>query len=633
MKRSHGHDRIDASASCPQDSGRRLSRAYPAGEVRCSPPPNRLLPTAGVLLTLGVVAFLYRASLRFQFVYDDLYQIALNPHLRSWHFLPIYFTQNVWSQLTGNTSNFYRPFFLLWLRVNFVAFGDEPAGWHLTTLLIHLLAVALVYLLARALLDGRIPALFAAMVFGVHPIHLEAVAWVSGVNESLAGALFLASLLTYLQWEKPGTRRPWWLAGSLALYGAAMLVKETAAVLPAVLAAYHYCLQPPGDRKPQARIRYLYRENGREIAAYGAVLFLELMARTWVLRGFPHQAPGPLRLSLLSWPWLFWRYVAMLFWPTNLSPLYDFLYVSRINDLRFILPLALIACSVAIAWRRKWLEGRLATFVILWFVITLSPAFVQFLLARPSESYHDRYLYLPSVALALWLAAAFERLCARSKRWPQAMAWTAAVFAVILSSTATHRQISYWESNYSLFARAYQVAPRNELAASNLAAEFVKRKQYPEALHLSEQMIELHPGSVPPLVSAAYASFLLHDYVAAEQYYERAVELDPEHGNALYMLALARIRLGKYSLALDALRRAASLSPREPLMHYALGVAFGELEQWTEARDQFLLELQANAGVSQALVRQALENAEDHLAGRTIPARFRLPARDAGGNR
>jgi len=610
----------------------RSGRSRLTGEVNGSP-PNLLLSAAGVLLTLGVVAFLYRGSLRFQFVYDDLYQIALNPHLRSWHFLPTYFTQNVWSQLTSNASNFYRPLFLLWLRINFVAFGDEPAGWHLTTVLMHLLAVALVYLLARALLAGRIPALLAALAFGVHPIHLEAVAWVSGVTESLASTLFLAALLSYLQWQKLGKRRPWWLAGSLALYAAAMLVKETAAILPVVLAAYHYCMQPSGDRKPRASIRSLCREHGRELAAFGAVLLLDLTARTWVLRGFPHQAPVPLRLSLLSWPWLFWKYVAMLFWPANLSPLYDFVYVSRINDLRFMLPIAFLACAAALAWWRKWQERRLAMFMILWFVITLSPALVQFLLARPSESYHDRYLYLPSVALALLVGAVFEHLRARSNPWQQGMAWMVAVASVILWIAATDRQITYWESNYSLFRRAHQVAPENELAASNLAAEFVKRKQYPEALDLSEQMIELHPGSVPPLVSAAYASFLLHDYSTAEQYYERAVQLDPEHGNALYMLALARMRLGKYSLALSALRRAASLSPREPLMHYALGVAFAGLEQWTEARDQFLLELQANSGVSQALVRQALENAEAHLAGRTVPAAFTLRARDAGSNR
>ena len=624
-----GREGPDALETCPErslerlPSETRLSRGGAASGFRT----NVLLSNAGFLFTLGLVAFLYTPSLRFQFVYDDVYQIALNPHVHSWRFFPVYFTQSVWSQVTGSTDNFYRPFFLLWLRINYLAFGDEPAGWHLTAVLVHLLATVLVHRLARALGTGRIAAFLAAIVFGLHPIHLEAVAWASGVTESLASTFFLAALVTYVQWKKAGQYRSLWLAASVGLFAAALLVKETAAVLPVVLVAYEYCGMPPNEPTQQRRLRSFFHQQWRQLVPYGAVLFLYLMARTCAIHGIPHRTPVPLRLTLLSWPWLLCLYVKMLILPVNLSPLYDFPYVYRVHEVRFILPLVLIVTASAVVWLRRRHQGSLSTLMILWFVITLSPAFLQFLLAKGSESYHDRYLYLPSVAWALLLGVAFEHLGTRANRLQRGLAWISATTLVTILAFGAHRQINFWESNYSLFAQAHQVAPQNELAASNFAAELMKRRQYQEALNLAEQMIRLHPQSVPPLLSAASASFFLHDYVTAERYYQRAVQLEPEQSNPLYLLALTRIRLGERASALEALRMAAALSPREPMMHYMLGVGFAHLGDWTEARDQFRLELQAmNVDGQQDLVRQALRNAEDHLGAAMAPASFSTPS-------
>lgn len=570
---------------------------------------ERFGPGIGLFVVLAFVALLYAPTLQFQFVYDDVFQIALNPHVHSWHYFPIYFTQNVWSHVPNNTAGFYRPLFLLWLRVNNVMFADEPAGWHLTTLLVHLLATFLVYLLGRELLKNRNTALLSAAIFGVHPIHLEAAAWVSGVNESLAGVLFLSAFLGYLQWKKSSGKKQW-LPASLGFYTAALLVKETAAALVLVIAAYEYFCRTSensewAERRP-AQFRVL--------AWYGGVLLMYCFARSFAVHGFANHATASIRTSLLSWPWLLCLYLKMLVWPARLSPLYDFSYVMAGLDFRLILPgmaaivlvLALIRCS-----RRH--SSKVALFLFTWFAITLAPAFVQFLLARSSESYHDRYLYLPSVAFALLVGELFDRTAQQAGPIRRPVVWTCSAVVLVLLAVSARSQMGVWENNYSLFAHAHEVAPGNELAASNLAAELINRGKYLEARALSLDMIRLHPGTLPPLGTAASASFLLHDYAAAEQYYSSAIELDPKQSHYFYMLGLAEVRLGKYNQAIANLHEAIRLSPDEPFLHYALGNAFAEQQDWAGAQEEFLAELRLNSDGSQLPAKQALQNAQTHL--------------------
>jgi len=107
--------------------------------------------------------------------------------------------------------NYYRPLFLLWVRINEAVFGIQAWGWHLTTILAHVLSTLLVYFLVWRLGVERNVALLAALLFGLHPAHIEAVAWISGVNEPLMGILFMGSLFAYVQSQTagaPGRKNP-----------------------------------------------------------------------------------------------------------------------------------------------------------------------------------------------------------------------------------------------------------------------------------------------------------------------------------------------------------------------------------------------------------------------------------------
>ena len=130
-----------------------------------------------VRILLLVTALTYVGTIRFDFVYDDFPQIVNNPFLRAWRYAPQYFISSVWKQMApGAVGNYYRPIFLMFLRMNYALFADRPLGWHLFAIGLHLLVTWLTYLVVRKITGQFTTAWLAALIFGVHPIHHEVVA-------------------------------------------------------------------------------------------------------------------------------------------------------------------------------------------------------------------------------------------------------------------------------------------------------------------------------------------------------------------------------------------------------------------------------------------------------------------------
>lgn len=545
-----------------------------------------------MLAVLMATLLLYAKSFSYRFVYDDNYQIVNNDHLSSWRSLPVYFTQKFWSHIPDNGSNLYRPLFLVWLRLNMALFGRNPWPWHVMTVLMHVLVTWLVYLLICKLLKDDLAALVAAAIFGLHPIHTEVVAWISAVNESLGMALLLLAFLCYLRQKNSLTARFLWLTLSIVLFAAAVLVKETECVLPLLIVLYELTLgrdsaprMQPSSRKPWLR----------QLIPYCAVLAAYFAVRTMVMHTAFNPGEASLKETVMSQPWLIVLYLKMMVWPANLAIMYDFPYIHSADSWRFGAGLAvLLICAVAV-WKMRKSSSGLVTFAAGWFLITLAPALAAFCLAYKSESYHDRYLYLPSFAAALLAGAALRYLISQPIRFRQSLIYVPAAALLALMSFATSRQLNYWQNNYALFQHATQIAPQNERAVADFAAELINSGNFQPALQLSQRMMQLHPDSVVPVRPAALAAFLLQNFSLAENYYARAVVLDPKEGRMYFLLGVARIRLGHYQAAADALHQAVSLSPGIQGLHYNLGLALMKLGQTQEAREEFAAELKSDS--------------------------------------
>ncbi len=192
----------------------------------------------GILLAALVV---YLRSVGNGFVWDDDFLILSNPYIGQWSFLWKSLTRSeCWFNDTLATSR-YRPLFSIWLALSYHLFGFKPAGWHALMVAMHLVAAWLVFKVGLGLTGRREPALLAAALFALLPVHAEAVVWPGGFDLALAGTLMLASFHFFMR-QRDGRRRNWPLA--LALYAAALVSHESAAAFPGLVAWYVFLLEP-----------------------------------------------------------------------------------------------------------------------------------------------------------------------------------------------------------------------------------------------------------------------------------------------------------------------------------------------------------------------------------------------------
>lgn len=553
-------------------------------------PPHRLLLGLALLLTFAA----YSGTLRYQFVHDDRGQIVENPAVHSWRYAPRYFTEHVWASVYPEEwVNYYRPVFLVWLRANDMLFDGHPWGWHLTNVLAHLVVTLLVYFLARRVTEDCLAAAIAALLFGLHPVHIEAVAWVSGVTEPLLGIFFLAAFLCYLKKRDAAASPGRWMTLSLVFFVLAMLEKETGVILPVVIVVYEWMY----GAIPEVawRWRRMGRRAGHALLCalpYFTLILPYLAARTYALKGFSHIVT-PLSFATLvyTWPSLAWFWVKHLLWPVRLSTFYDLPAVTRPTLFNLVLPaLGVLLALAALLYGSS--RSRTFAFASAWIVIPLFPL-LDLRVFLQDDFAHDRYLYLPSVGLAMMAALGLRRVhSGRAKLLGQPAARSVAALALAAPlAFGTAYQSFYLANDLVFYQYNLRVAPNNKYARSNLATVMGERGMYAEAVRLFQQVLEKDPGFWPATYNLGYTYYKVGQLEEAERYLIRAIQINPAKPEEYLYLGLTRLRMGRDQEAEAAIRRAIQIRPDGYGYHFALGVVLKTRGDLSGALEQFRAEL------------------------------------------
>jgi protein O-mannosyl-transferase len=422
---------------------------------------SRILSIAAILFVTFLV---FWPAIRYALVYDDFEQIVTNPRLTSWSYIPGYFTTHLWAHSPLQPANYYRPVFLIWLRLVDTTLGPPSAIWHLTSILAHLAATLSVFMLIRRLIGNFKGAALAAGLFAIHPIHTEAVAWVSSVTDPLLTIFLVLSVYYYARRKGPIS------FVSLLFAALAMFTKEAGIVAPALILAYEWTNSRFKDAMTAA-------------APYLLPAFLYSALRMNALGNFTTGVPPNMSVGamVLTWPRVLAVYAAHLVWPVHLSVCYDVAVGTAVWPL---LLLMIVIAGLASALRGCSANLR---FGAAWFVITLMPCLgLRYLFT--GDYVHDRYLYLPSVGLAVIAGVGFSRIVFTL---PRAVAGSALALALCWG---TRSDLRIWQDDVSLFRRAVETAPLNPYAKNNLADAYLKSHREAEALPLLEQVIALNPG-------------------------------------------------------------------------------------------------------------------------------------------
>jgi tetratricopeptide (TPR) repeat protein len=542
-------------------------------------------------------------TLAFGFVYDDQPQIVRNIAVQAWSYLPHYFTSHVWADIySGRLGNYYRPLFLLWLRLNHAAFGLAPGWWHFTSALCHVLATYLLFRAALQLTRNRSTAFLTGLLFSLHPTHIESVAWISGVTDPLMAVLFLASLLAYLHYLHEGKKV--WLAVAVAAFGLALLVKETAIVLPFVLAICLWHREPDGA---VAALRMPGRREARSLLWFAVIAAPYLLARRYALGGIsPDSAPMSWTSMVLAWPSVIWFYVRHLIWPFGLSEFYPAPAAAQTASWDFAAPLILVLlAAVGLGLLVRCLRLSQATRCALGtLILPLLPALYLPALTA-GDVLHDRYLYLPSAGLALLVVLAIQRLANSFGSRVALVYWGLSGILVAGCLFGTVVQQSQWANDRQLYARGLRSAPDNNTVRDNLANTFLATAEYDRALPLYLEVLRRDPNFWRSNYNLAFLYYKTGRYPEAELYFKRAIQIDPSDGDEFLYLAVVEMHQGRLEEAIVAARRAVQLNPKALNYHYVLGAMLKAKGLVSEATEEFRRELASNPGNTAAVQQLA----------------------------
>jgi tetratricopeptide (TPR) repeat protein len=582
----------------------------------------KYLKSPGIMLPiLGLMTFvLYSGTLSFGFVWDDLPQIVNSPIIRSWSNLPRAFGSDLWYHVARHQV-YYRPLFVAWSMLNYSLFGLRPWGWHLGAIVLHVGAVLSVFWLARRLGLEYWAASLSALIFALHPVHIEPVSWVSAASDTMVTIFVALAFVAFLNGRDSihvpdvNKRRAWW-AASLVLLACALLTKEMAVMFAGLVGTYVWLHPAKEGTTPAQKTLSLIAE----IAPYAAVTAgYALLRKHALIHATGQFDPNHGMLDVIrTLPLVLSVYLRQLVLPIGITGLYYTPYVTTAILTQVIVPLVLLASIVWALWywsHRK--GGSSVAFAALWLLVGLAPALYLRNFGN-GDFVRDRYIYLPSIGFAMLAALGLRRLPSLQRWNAQAVQVGAVVVLISGYVCASLAQQIYWGNDLLLLVRGQALYPGSPYAGAGLAKEYSQRGAHDRAIALAESVVRDHPdyGYGPLALAEAYIhagrfdegrvwlNRVNPDYAKSEVGmagvaglygqmgdYERALRLcsqvlekEPDLYSALYNCGNINLLDGQYKAAEQLLSRAVQLVPEQAAPKHFLGRALLQEGRTKEAQ-------------------------------------------------
>jgi tetratricopeptide (TPR) repeat protein len=539
---------------------------------------------------------LYARVVSYDFVFDDIIHITENPTVRrglTWEGLG-------WALTTTHAAN-WQP--LTWLShlLDCSLFGLNAGGHHLVNVALHALTAALLFAVLERSTGACWRAAAVAVIFAVHPLRVESVAWIAERKDVLSGVFWMLTMLAYVRYvRRPSPGR---LVCVGALLGAGLMAKPMLVTLPAVLLLWDVWPlgrwsadglatatavgdNPEAEAVTRRSRAALVAEKLPLLAVCAGAAVVTLVAQT---EGRAVQSldvlPVGARIdnALRSYVAYLW----MTVWPVDLAFLYP--HPITLGDRAPSLTLAGLASGAALlavtgivagAWRRRpyLLVGWL------WYLGTLVP--VIGIVQVGNQALADRYTYIPLIGIAIAVAWGTADL---ARRWPRLRPLIAGGAVALLAFwlVRTWAQVAVWRDEPTLNTHALAVTTNNFVAHNNLGRALYLQGRLPEAAAHLEHALAIKPGF--PEAHNNLGAVLLQEgrLDMATERFERALEIDRGYAEAYENLGLVRFRQGRLEEAAGYLEKAVAYAPDNPQAHYDLGTVRLQQGRPAEAAAEF----------------------------------------------
>ena len=539
-----------------------------------------LVPALGGLLLLAV-GLVFGQAVGYGFVdYDDPETVYEHPQVTQGMT-----EENVeWAFTHRHVFNWV-PLTCISHMLDWQLYGPRAGGHHLTNILLHAATAVLLFLVLWSMTGHVWPSALAAVLFAVHPLRVESVAWVTERKDVLSGLFFVLTLAAYVDYVRHRFSMVRYL-GVMVLFAMGLMAKPMLVTLPLVLLLLDYWpLQRGAERPapdvtsspPLPRGRILWRLVMEKLPL---VLLVAASSVATLTQGKALAAN-----ERLSFAWRIGNalisyviYVGQSLCPTGLAVLYPrsglALPLLRVYG-AFVLLVGITA--VTVIWRRKYPYLLIGW---LWYLIMLVP--VIGLVQIGVQAMADRFTYLPQIGLcmaAAWGAADIAH------RWPRrrwAFGVVSALALAVLMGCAW-RQTSFWRDSETMWGHTVDCTRENAAAHLGLGNTLSKRGQYDEAaLHL-EQAVELNPSFAKGHYDLGLVLTQQGRADAAMTEYQKAVQIDPDMVAAQCNFGNALSRRGRFDEAMPHYRKAIDVNPNLVEAHFNLAAALSCCGRFDEA--------------------------------------------------
>ena len=512
-----------------------------------------------IIACLTFAAFLPVLQNGFVTTWDDEAYVTDNPDIRG---LNAANTTKVFSSIyVGN----YQPVTMLTYMADYSLWRLGSKGYHLTSLLLHVINSLLVFALIFLLSGRKTAGLVAAMLFAVHPLRVESVAWVAERKDLVCAFFYLLSLIAYLRYLKKGKA----IQYAVCLLGLilSMLSKPMAVSQPLALLLIDYLK----NRKFEQRV-LLEKIPFFIIAAGFAFLALHIQQTAGGISD--HSMISALQRACVPFFGILF-YIVKTAAPVHLSALYSIPEIidPALNLMLLLSPLVLIGCASAVYFTHRC--SRKAVFGVLLYVIGLVP--VLQIVNLGGLLVAERYTYIPIMGICYLLGDGFA--CLLKSRFATSQGikmflWIGAAGALFAFGFLTSQRCGVWHDNFTLWNDVLAQYPNDAAARNNRAIAYNGQGLYDFALEDCNKSIRINPNYAIAYNNRGYAYNGKGLYDMAIEDYSRAIRLDPKYGQAYNNRGIARSARGDQDSAIEDYGRVLMLEPKYGQGFNNRGVAY-----------------------------------------------------------
>jgi tetratricopeptide (TPR) repeat protein len=516
-----------------------------------------------------------------------------------------------WAFTSEHASNWF-PLTWLSLMLDRQLFGPDAGAFHRTNLLLHIANTLLLFFVLNNCTKARWPGFFVALAFGLHPLHVESVAWITERKDVLSTLFWMLTMLTYVRYCRCRRTKIVWYALALAFMGLGLMAKPMLVTLPCVLLLLDYW--------PLGRMNFAVSTGNNDsrpdyyagISETRSLAFLVLekipffilsAASSVVTLIVQKQTRAPIMLlslkarvanALVSYV----SYIGKMFWPKNLAAFYPH-PGSTLPIWQVIIALVVLFCISVLVIRC----GRRAPYIIvgwLWYLGTLLP--VIGLVQVGTQAMADRYTYIPLVGLFIIIAWAVYDVVVRRRYCGIIFAGMTFVVCIPLM-ICTFRQVGYWRNSSTLFERAIKVTSKNYVAHTGLGVAFAQAGDIEKAVRHFNAALGIKPGHIDAHFNLGKVLAEQGKVSEAVECYNKVLSLNPGHADAYNSLALLLAGHGRLDEAVALYRRGLESNPEDVPLHSNLGVALIQQGKFDEAVREFrvVLQLRPDSGTHKNL--------------------------------